>query len=236
MSLHTITYSRVVHLSHVIAPDMPQWPGDPRLEFQPVADLAADGYYLRRMAIGEHSATHVNAPASFHAGGSTIEALGASALVAPAAVLDVRERAAADPDYLATPDDLARWEHAHAVMPAGCVVLLHTGWARRWNDPEAFFNRDADGVMHFPGFAPALAELLIEQRQAAGIGIDTHGVDGGRDARFTVNTLVLGRPRLVLENLANLDALPARGATLVVGVLRLLGGSGSPAAVMALVP
>jgi len=42
-------------------------------------------------------------------------------------------------------------------------------------------------------------------------------------------------PRLVLENLANLDQLPPTGATIVVGVLRLRGGTGSPAAVLAFV-
>ena len=59
MPLHTIAYSRVVHLSHRIAPDMPRWPGDPPLELETIADCAVDGYYLRRIAIGEHSATHV---------------------------------------------------------------------------------------------------------------------------------------------------------------------------------
>ena len=173
---------------------------------------------------------------SFHAGGKSIDQYAAGELVVPAVVLDVRARAAADPDYLATPDDLAAWERTHGAVPAGCAVLLHTGWADRWADPAAFLNRGDDGAMHFPGFAPGLAELLVEQRRVAGIGIDTHGVDGGRDDRFTVNALVSARAGLVIENLANLDALPALGATLVIGVLRLRAGSGSPAAVIAFVP
>jgi len=236
MSRQTVAYSRVVHLSHVIAPDMPRWPGDPPLELETIAERTADGFYLRRIAIGEHSATHVNAPLSFHAGGTSIEQYAADRLVAPAIVLDVRASAAADPDYLATPDDLATWERAHGAMPADCIVLLHTGWGGRWADPASFLNRGSDGVMHFPGFTPALAELLVTRREATGIGIDTHGVDGGRDDRFTVNKLVLARSGLVLENLANLDALPPRGATVAVGVLRLQAGSGSPAAVLGFVP
>ena len=56
MGARTLTYSRVVHLSHVIAPDMPQWPGDPPLEIATVAKRGVHGYYLRRVAIGEHSA------------------------------------------------------------------------------------------------------------------------------------------------------------------------------------
>jgi len=236
MPRHTITYTRVVHLSHVIAPDMPEWPGDPPLELDTVADRATDGYYMRRVAIGEHSATHVNAPVSFHEGGAAIDTYAATSLVVPAVVLDVRAAAQVDADYLASTGDLAVWERAHGVVPAGSMVLLHTGWAQRWGDPEAFLNPGDDGCMHFPGFSPSLADVLVDQRRVAGIGIDTHGVDGGLDDRFTVNTRVLERSRLVVENLANLDCLPATGATLVIGVLRLRDGSGSPAAVMAFVP
>jgi kynurenine formamidase len=236
MGTRTVTYSRVVHLSHVIAPDMPQWPGDPPLEIATVAERGAHGYYLRRVAIGEHSATHVNAPVSFCAGGAAIHAISADALVAPAIVLDACAQAAADADYLASTADLAAWEHVHGQVPAGSMVLLHTGWAARWSQPTAFFNVGADGNMHFPGFSLELADLLVDQRDVAGIGVDTHGVDGGCDRRFTVNTRVLQSARLVVENLAHVDRLPPTGATLVIGVLRLRDGSGSPAALMALVP
>ena len=75
--------------------------------------------------------------------------------------------------------------------------------------------------------------LLVEW---PGIGIDTAGVDGGQDQTFAVNSWALSQPRTVLENLTNLDQLPPVGAVLVVGVLRLLGGSGSPASVLALAP
>jgi len=236
MPSRCITYSRIIHLSHVIAPGMPQWPGDPPFELDVVAERATHGYFLRRVALGEHSATHLNAPASFRDGGDTVDAYEPEALVVPAVVLDVRAAAAADVDFLAAPSDLTAWEGAHGSVPADSIVLLHTGWANRWGDAAAFLNPDADGVLHFPGFSRELAALLLEDRRVAGIGIDTHGVDGGRDQRFAVNSLVLERRRLVLENLANLDQLPAAGATLAIGALRLRGGSGSPAAVLAFLP
>lgn len=236
MRRHTITYTRVVHLSHVIAPGMPEWPGDPPLELAAVADRATHGYYQRRVALGEHSATHVNAPLTFHAAGAAIDTYAAPSLVVPAVLVDVRTAAAANCDYLASLADLAAWERAHGVVPAGSMVLLHTGWASRWCNREAFLNADASGTMHFPGFSLELADWLVERRGVAGIGIDTHGVDGGLDDRFTVNARVLEHARLVVENLANLDHLPPTGTTLVLGVLRLRDGSGSPAAVMAFVP
>ena len=230
-----VRFRRVVHLSHVLAPGMPEWPGDPPLGFESVAALATHGYALRRLTVGEHSGTHANAPASFHEGGAAIDAYPAESLVLPVAVIDLSAAAARDADHRLSVDDVAAWENAHGLVPEGVAVLVHNGWGQRWNDPARFLNADADGVMHFPGVALSAAELLIAERGVAGLGIDTHGIDGGDAASFAVNARVLDQPRLLLENLANLDQLPPLGATIVVGVLRLRGGSGSPAAVLALV-
>ena len=58
----------------------------------------------------------------------------------------------------------------------------------------------------------------------------------GQDERFATNTQVLGRNGIVLECLTGLDRLPPTGTTLVLGILRLKDGSGTPLSVMAFVP
>lgn len=231
----TINYSRIVDLSHVITEDIPLWPGDPPVVLEPVATFAEDGYYLRRFSIGEHSATHMNAPNSFHADGVGIAAYTPEELVAPAVVIDIREQAAANPDYTLSIDDVKAWEAEHGKIPAGSVVIAYTGWQDKWDDPEAFFNEDDSGL-HFPGFGGETTEFLLEERGIAGVGIDTHGVDPGQDESYATNTQVLAQQGIVLENLTNLDELPPTGTTLVIGILRLEEGSGSPASVLAFVP
>lgn len=232
----TITYSKVVDLSHVISVDIPLWPGDPPVELEPVANFADDGYFLRRFSIGEHSATHMNAPNSFHDGAEGIDSYSPASLVVPAVVIDARAAAAADPDYQLSVADVTAWEAAHGRVPQGAVVIMWTGWQDKWSDPAAFFNEDAGGNMHFPGFGGEATLFLLTERGVAGVGIDTHGVDPGLDEAYATNTEVLARHGIVLENLANLDQLPPTGATLVIGVLRLKDGSGSPVAVTAFVP
>ena len=232
----TITYKRVVHLSRQIHPGIPLWPGDPNIEFETAAQLETDGYFLRRFSMGEHSGTHVNAPSSFFADGPGIDSYPAEALVAPASVIDVRERAAVGPDYALTLDDLESWEERHGAVPAGNIVLLHTRWQHRWSSPEDYLGQDATGRLHFPGFGPAAARRLLIDKGAAGLGTDTPGVEAATDTNYTVNKLALERRLIVLENLANLDQLPPSGATLVVGVLLLSGGTGSPASVLAFIP
>ncbi|WP_258000107.1 cyclase family protein, partial [Fischerella thermalis] len=233
--IQTITYSRVIHLSHVIDTNIPQWQGDPAVEFETVAEIEKDGYYLRRFSLGEHSATHVNAPKSFYNSSAGIDQYAAESLVLPAVVINIQQQVAINPDYSLTVADILLWEKQHGEIPLRNLVLLYTGWQEKWCDRTAFMNQDAQGNMHFPGFGSDATEFLLNERHITGVGIDTHGVDSGQDINFTINNLVLAKPRIVLENLTNLDQLPPKGATLVIGILRLRDGSGSPAGVMALI-
>ena len=77
---------------------------------------------------------------------------------------------------------------------------------------------------------------MLEGRNVAGLGTDSAGAEPGADTQFSVSRLALENRLIVLENLTNLDLLPATGALLIIGLLRLDGGSGGPAAVTALVP
>lgn len=231
-----IAYRRVVDLSHPISPDIPVWPGDPAVDFQPVSSLDDQDYFLRRFSMGEHSGTHLAASATYYDDGVDPDGIPAESLVAPAVVIDVRRPASLDPNYTLSAGDVADWERTHGPIDPHTLVLLNTGWARFWDRPARFLNAGDDGAMHTPGFSLEAARFLLEWREVAGLGIDTHGIDPGADTDLSVSRLVLARPALVLECLNNLDQLPPTGATVVVGRLRLVGGSGSPASVLALIP
>ncbi|MDQ0742516.1 cyclase family protein [Pseudomonas sp. W4I3] len=235
MSVKHLQFQQVISLSHPVNPRIPLWPGDPPMEFEEVASLEQDGYFLRRFSMGEHSATHMNAPNSFYANGMGIDGYPAEALVRPAVVIDVRDKTLGNPDYEVSAQDIHAWEHQYGLIGTGSVVLVYTGWQHLWNDPTAFFGHDAQGS-HFPGIGEAAIGFLLEHRQIAGVGIDTHGVDYGQSSSFAINHAILAENGIVLECLTQLDRLPATGATLVIGVLALEGGSGSPASVMAFIP
>jgi len=234
--LKTIAYRKIIDLSHGIHPQIPRWPGDPEVKFSAHANLETDGFYVRQVTIGEHSATHINAPNTFDPQGASIDTYSADSLVVSAVVIDIRDRAATNPDYALTIADIHTWEAQYQPIPERSIVLLFTGWQAKWHDPIAFLNQDAAGVLHFPGFSAAATTFLLEQRAIAGVGSDAHGVDPGTDQEFTTNQRVLKHGGLVLENLTHLDQLPAQGATLAIGILRLQSGSGSPVSVLAFVP
>ena len=232
----SISFSKVVELSWPVQPNIPQWPGDPNIEFEKVAEVEKDGYFLRRFAMGEHSGTHLSAQSSFQAGAPGHEANSPQDLVRPAIVIDISAQAESNRDSALTMNDVLDWESDHGPIPLGCLVLLRTGWQAKWTNPTDYLGGSRTDQLHFPGFGLDAAQLLLDGRAVAGLAADTAGLEPGTDTGFSVSRLALDNRLIVIENLTNLDQLPPTGALLVIGLLRLDGGSGGPVSVTALVP
>ncbi|WP_119072595.1 cyclase family protein [Aggregatilinea lenta] len=226
----------VIDLTQPISMDIPLWPGDPEVEIEPWATYAEDDYFINRISIGEHSATHWGTPNTFIEGARSAEMIPAAELVVPAVVIDVREQGAADPDYRVSIEDVEAWEAENGPIPEGSVVIIYTGWQEKWDDAQAFLGLDADEVLHWPGFGADTVEYLIAERGIVGLGTDTHGADAGNDEEFGASFAMYDADGMILECLAGLDQMPPTGATLVVGGWPIVGGSGSPARVLAFVP
>jgi kynurenine formamidase len=224
--------TRVVDLTHTLRPDFPTFDGKPAIAIEQVLTFARNGYNNNRLTFMEHVGTHFDAPIHFSADGLSVDALPAEALVCPLVVLDVSERAAADPDYRLTPDDVAAHERAHDRIPPGACVALRSGWDGHVTTPR-FRNADASGTMHFPGFRPDVVPILLE-RGAAGVAVDTLSLDNGSSRDFAFHLAWLGAGRWGLECAANLGALPPTGATIVAGAPRIAGGTGGPGRALAL--
>jgi kynurenine formamidase len=109
-----------------------------------------------------------------------------------------------------------------------------SGWGQYVGD-SAKYTGSADGVFHFPGFSADAAGWLLKERKVAGIASDTLSLDNGPSKDFKVHTTWLPSGRWGLENVANLDKVPAAGATLVVGIAKVKDATGGPARLLALV-
>jgi kynurenine formamidase len=109
-----------------------------------------------------------------------------------------------------------------------------SGWAQYVSD-GAKYTGNAGGTFHFPGFAPEAAEWLLKERKVLGLAVDTLSLDHGPSKDFRTHQLWLPSGRWGLENVANLDKVPASGATLVVGVAKVKDATGGPARLIALV-
>ena len=116
------------------------------------------------------------------------------------------------------------------------MVLMYTGWSRKWSDYDAYKNQDEDGRMHFPGFSEEAATFLVEEREINGIGIDNLSVDAAAGPGFPAHGIVNGAGKFHLENVANVHLLPPSGAYLIVAPIKIEGGSGGQVRIFAVVP
>ena len=228
------SYTRVQDLTHTITEETPLYPGYEQPVLEPLRTYADNGFYANQWTYGEHTGTHMDAPAHFVEGMPFSNELPVQQFFAPLAVIDISARAESDPDTRLMPDDLLAWEDANGPLPAGAFVAMNSGWAPRIDDPASFINQDDEGVLHFPGFHPDTTTLLVEERDIVGIGVDTLSLDFGGSTDFGTHFTLLGAGKYGLENLAALANIPAAGALIIVGGPKFTLGSGGPSRVMAL--
>lgn len=198
-------------------------------------------YEANRFCTAEHGGTHLDAPVHFAQGRRAVDAIPLESLIGPAAVVDVSERAGREPDYEVSTADLRAWEDAHGELPDGAILLLRTGHARFWPDPERYLGTAERGAaalehLHFPGLHPDAARWLVEERSVAAVGLDSPSIDHGPARLFETHRVLSEDEIPVLENLAELDELPATGATVFALPMKIAGGSGAPLRAVALVP
>lgn len=227
-------HGEVVDMTHVYDAGFPTYFGQPGIEATQAFNFKEHGFNLFNLAVNEHTGTHIDAPLHFSADGQAVDEIPVSNLVCPLCVIDIAARAAEDPDAQVTPDDIKAWTDANGPIPDGACVAMHSGWAGKTGGPE-FRNADSEGKMHFPGFHVEAAQMLIEQTGAVALAVDTLSLDHGPSADFVTHYAWLPTNRYGIENLANLDKVPASGATLVVGAPTHRGGTGGPARILAMV-
>lgn len=228
----------VVDLTHPVSGNAPFWPGPAESPFvHDTLSAHEDGApSMAAYAVPEHFGTHFDAPVHGGMGLASVDRVPLAELFGAAVVIDVSRQSEADPDYALTRADIESWETEYGPIPTGAIVLMRSGWAERWARGDAYYNRDAAGRLHFPGFGEDAADFLVSERDVAGIGVDTGSVDPGNATGFPVHGIVNGSGGYHLENLANLGALPESGAYLVVAPIKIEGGSGGQVRVFAVIP
>ena len=75
----------------------------------------------------------------------------------------------------------------------------------------------------------------LKERKVLGLAVDTLSLDNGPSKDFGTHHAWLPSGRWGLENVANLEKVPASGATLIVGIAKVKDATGGPARLFALV-
>jgi kynurenine formamidase len=234
----------LVDLSHAYDAESIFWPTADPFRLDKVADgITSAGYYYaaNNFFSSEHGGTHIDAPVHFAEGHPSVDQIPLDRLMGAAVVVDVTERADNEVDYQVTEGDLLAWERANGAVPAGGIVLLRTGFSRRWPDAARYLGtaeRGEEGAarLHFPGLHPGAARWLIANRSIKAIGIDTASIDYGPSTLFESHRLLYAADIPAFENLTGLEHLPLTGALVVALPMKIKGGSGAPLRAVAIVP
>ena len=225
---------KVEDMTHELHEGFPTYFGTPQFSKTRKFNWDEHKFNLLELTMSEHIGTHIDAPLHFSKDGKSVAEIPVSDLVAPLCVIDIAERAATNADAQVTPDDVKAWISANGEIPPHACVALHSGWSSKVNTNK-FRNADAEGKQHFPGFHVETATMLMEETGAMSIATDTLSLDHGISSDFATHHTWLPTGRFGIENLANLDKVPTKGATLVIGAPKHRGGTGGPARIFAMV-
>ncbi len=234
---------QLIDLSHAYNSETLYWPTSPsKFEKETLAfGETPDGYFYSSFSVctPEHGGTHLDSPQHFAAEGIPTDKIPLEKLIGNAVVINISDKATANRNYLLTVSDVHAFEERHGRINPGDIVLLRTDWDRFWPDAKSYLGDDKPGDasnLQFPSFGEGAARLLVEERQVAILGVDTASTDYGKSLDFIVHRIAAARGVSNLENLTNLDQLPPTGAVIFALPMKIEGGSGGPARVIALVP
>jgi arylformamidase len=211
---------RAVDLTHAFGNGMPVFPGLPEPAFESIANVEDDGYAMTSYRMLNHIGTHVDAPAHQIAGGDTLDEIGLERLVTDAVRIDVSHR---DPHGAVS---LAELEPELDRVRSGDIVLFYSNNARNYGS-EAYWTGWS--------YPDADASRALIERGVSAVGFDGPSADPVDSTTFDLHRVWLGAGRMILENVNNLDLLPAR-AQVVVAPMKVAGANGAPARIIALLP
>ena len=211
---------RIVDLSVPLSESTQVYPGDPEPRIRPAATIGADGFNLLTLAMGSQTGTHVDAPYHFREDGPRIDEVDLSLFVGSGVVVDATGLA---------PRSRITWETVSAApLRAGVIVLLHTGWSRRYGT-DAYFDHpflDADACRRMLGLG--VRTFLLDAPS-----IDETPGDGHPGEGFPAHRLIAEAGGVIGENLRNFEVIDFEPFISCLP-LRLSGGDGAPVRAVAI--
>lgn len=232
-----------VDLTHDFSEETVYWVTAEPFKRTTVAEGKTDkGFYYSayNFSGAEHGGTHLDSPVHFAEGMKTADQIDLKELIGPGIKIDVSEKAAADRNYLISPDDITAWEAVNGRIPDGSIILFSTGFAKRWPDLKTYLGTDQKGPdaikeLHFPGLHPDAARWIVENRKIKAVGIDTASIDFGQSTLFESHVALMTNNIPAFENVGDMSSLPAKGFHVFAFPMKIKGGSGGPLRIAALV-
>ncbi len=142
-------------------------------------DTLGSGFFSELFTHVGQWGTPVDPPAHFVKGLRTVDQIDPKEMIRPLVLIGVPREAAAEPDYILSPERVREWEKDHGQIPSGAFVAMRTDWSKRWPDAAKMENKDAKGVAHYPGWSLPALKYLYEEQKVTASGHETTDTDSG---------------------------------------------------------
>lgn len=224
---------KIVDLSHKVSKSSPTWTGGCGFSKKEVLKYGNDLFCVQDIKLSAAIGTHMDSPAHLFEGSNDVSSIDISSFFTPICIVDIRDKVRKDSKYKMTVEDVESYEKTFGILPPNSLLVALTGWSKYWHDTKLYRNVDQKGVMCFPGITEDVVKKYIVKLN--GIGIDTLSPDGGdMSYGFPVHEKVLGSKKWILENLNNLEKMPAKGGIAISLPMNFEGCTESPSRVIGL--
>src|SRR3984957_93129 len=153
---------KLYELSHRWGMYTPIFPGYEEIKLERITHHAKQGVMTHKITTIFHTSTHLNAPIHLVPGAAAVGELALDRFFGAGVVLSIPKRKW----DLIEPSDL---ERAKPPIRSGDIVLINTGWHRRYADSKEYFG-------YAPGLSKRAAAWLVKKRVKM-VGVDTACVD-----------------------------------------------------------
>lgn len=149
--------------------------------------------------------------------GASVSFLSLNQLIVPTTIINVQDQVNQNNNHEISTQDITKFEKANGQIPPNSTVIINTGWYKKHNNAETYLGNTDTKTKQFPTISNAALQLLAS-RNIYGLGIDAPNPNTINPG---ANTLLVNQQKApyLIYNLDNLDSLPIKGATLVIGVL-----------------
>jgi kynurenine formamidase len=236
--------AKYIDLTHAFEPEQAVWPGFANATFSAakagttMADYVEAGEVYTYEKHGfvatqyilptDQYGTQLDPPAHWNPRGATISDLPATYTIRPLVVINISEKVKKDAGYHLAVVDVEAWEKTHGRIPEGSVVMVRSDWSKRWKDVERFNKKP------FPGVGLQALKFLHLERN-----IMLHGhepLDTDTTPNLEGEHWLMHHNFAQAEGVANLHAVPEKGALIAIGFAKPLGGTGGYARYIAIAP
>ena len=221
-----MNFKKIIDLTHPIEEGMITFECDwhPRTSIQQLGRLAQEGRESRKLEIGTHTGTHVDAPLHFIKGGATIDETSPAILMGEVSIVDFSHL---------KEDEAVTEEMLHEIKITPRMIFCY-GWGKHWGTRKFYH--------HYPHLSPEAARYLVKK------GLKLHGADipspddsrinltreiKGTDKDSPIHKIFLSNNVVLVEYLANLDKVKElTGWHIAALPLKIKDSDGAPARVL----